>query len=394
MKEPQDLIIDGIPDTVPEHISAAYRSRIITQTSNFIDKSNLEYLKITISTVSSSKKIDNNREEDSLRKAGDRQRKKYIDNDELTIEERSRRYQSQSSLHTFDKLFFSEDLQEQLNFEIEAIKALSIVYENLNYRVIKPVSRRGLILGGEPGTGKTALAHAIADKVGKPILTVTYADIASKFHGEGSQNLKAVFFAAYRDNAILHIEEADAFCSQRLAEINSSSDQAINSLRNQLFSCLDTYPVLTICTTNFVESFDKALETRLRYVNIPMPDQKSRREIWDKCLSLPEKLQLADDVSIDELAKIEDVCGREITDAVEDAALKSVLIALKNQKEPETKINTITLKHDILLSAIKEAKNRRYANNKGRKLTEGEKQEVSKEIQATLARNESQESRN
>ena len=64
------------------------------------------------------------------------------------------------------------------------------------------------------------------------------------------------------------------------------------------------------------------------------------------------------------------------------------------QKEPETKINTITLKHDILLSAIKEAKNRRYANNKGRKLTEGEKQEVSKEIQATLARNESQESRN
>ncbi|NMG09503.1 ATP-binding protein [Brasilonema sp. UFV-L1] len=382
----EDLFINGIPDNVPENISAVYRSKILTQTSNFIEKNNLESLKITISTASCNHQKNNNfKEDEDISIKINNNRKKNTDNDEVTIEERSHRYQSSVPSHTFEKLFFPEDLQGKLDFEIESIKALSIVYDNLNYKVIKPTSRRGLILAGEPGTGKTALAHAIANKLEMPILTVTYADIASKFHGEASQNLKAVFFAAHRDNALLHIEEADSFCSQRLAEISSSSDQAINSLRNQLFSCLDTYPVLTICTTNFVESFDKALETRLRYINIPMPDEKTRREIWCKCLHLPGKIQLASNVSIDELAKVEDVCGREIADAVEDAALKAVLKALKESK---TVINKIILEQNILLSAIKDAKDRRYANNKSRKLTPEEKEEVSKEIQAALVKKE------
>ncbi|MEH2149766.1 hypothetical protein [Nostoc sp.] len=130
MKE--DLFIDGIPNNVPEEISAVYRSKILTQTSNFLEKANIESLKITISSASYNYKESNNSKENISTKINNN-RKKNNDNDEVTIEQRSHRYQSSVPLHTFDKLFFSEDLQGKLDFEVESIKALSIVYDNLNY---------------------------------------------------------------------------------------------------------------------------------------------------------------------------------------------------------------------------------------------------------------------
>ena len=292
MEKNRDLLIDGIPNNIPETVAAVCRSRILMAVNKLLHQARLEEVKITVGTPSL---MSRDSEQIPPIAVGNIQPNNSRDNDELSIEERSCRYQAQPPLHTFDKLAFLEEIQTKINFEIEAISALSIVHNELNYKVIKPIPRRGLILAGEPGTGKTALAHAIASKLGMPILTVTYADVVSKFQGEGSQNLKAAFYAAQRDKALLHIEEADALSSQRLAEVNSGAEQAINSLRNQLFSCLDQYPVVTICTTNFVESFDKALETRLRLLKIPMPDERSRQKIWSNCLNLPGQLQLAND---------------------------------------------------------------------------------------------------
>ncbi|WP_375505101.1 AAA family ATPase [uncultured Nostoc sp.] len=56
---------------------------------------------------------------------------------------------------------------------------------------------------GEPGTGKTLPAHAIADRLGKPILLTSYGDIESKFHGEKPKNLQAIFYAAERNDGVL-----------------------------------------------------------------------------------------------------------------------------------------------------------------------------------------------
>lgn len=379
IKKTLDYNIEGIPDNLLESKEAAvFRSRIFSAVDKLFEQTKLERIKFT---VIASPNVDSDKTKFSSVEARNAVLSQNQDRDELSIEERAHRYQAESPVHSFDKLVFPEDLQTKIDYEVEAISLLSVVHNALNYKVIKPVPRRGLILGGPPGTGKTAMAHAIADKLKMPILSVTYADIASKFHGEGPQNLKAVFFAAQRDNALLHIEEADALSSQRLTEVNSGSEQAINSLRNQFFSCLDVFPVLTICTTNFVESFDKALETRLRFLSIPMPDEKSRQKIWHNCLHLPGSFQLADDVSVDELAKVEDVCGREIADAVEDAAIKALLQAKKLGKDLTKGI----IEQSALLKAIEDAKARRFANQEKRKLRPEEKEEVSKKIQAVLS---------
>jgi len=370
----RELFINGIPSNVSETDAAIYRSRILTATNNFLDDTGIKDIEVSVNNTLSNvqKKAINNIHQD---KSND---------DELTLEKRAFKYVSKLPLHDFEKLVFPADVKEEIEFIVQSISALNIVHETLNYKVIKPVRRRGFILDGKPGTGKTALAHAIAKRLDLLILSVTAADIESKFHGEGSQNLQAAFYAAQRDRALLHIEEADSICSQRLPENNSGSEQAINSLRNQLFSCLDNYPVLTICTTNFVKSFDKALETRLRRLNIPMPDEKSRKQIWHRCLYLPNKLLLADDVSIDELAKVDDICGREISDAVEDTILKAVIDA---KKLGETSLMR-PVEQKNLLSAIEAAKSRRFNEQETRRLTLSEKQKGEEEIQSALSTKE------
>ncbi|ESA37121.1 atpase aaa [Leptolyngbya sp. Heron Island J] len=364
----RNIYVSGIPKDVSESEAAVYRSRIISATEKLLNSTILENITLNISTLQLS--------ESNINESTNRLKEKLKDedavDDELSIEERARRYTSMNPRHTFEKLVFQDDLKLKIGYEVKALSALSIVHNILNYKSVKPVQRRGLILGGEPGTGKTSVAHAIASKAGLPILTVTAADIESKFHGEGTKNLKAAFYAAWRDSALLHIEEAESLCSQRLDEVSTGSEQSINSLRNQLFSCLDEYPVPTICTTNAAQNLDKALETRLRYIHIPMPDERCRKEIWDKCLTIPGRLHLGSSVSTVELAKIDNVCGREISDAVEDAALKAVLRTLDQNKEP---IEACITQGD-LLSSIEDARSRRISSSQGQALTDSDKEEI------------------
>ncbi|MGB3790410.1 MAG: ATP-binding protein [Phormidesmis sp.] len=378
----RNLYISGIPEDVSESESALYRSRIISATEKLLNKTVLEDMSLVISTLK--QESENQLENTSKKKKA---RKDRNADDELKLEERAARYVSKPPEHTFEKLVFQDNLQSKIDYEMKALSALSIVHEVLNYKSIKPVQRRGLILGGEPGTGKTTLANAIADKAGLPILKVTAADIESKYHGEGTKNLKAAFYAAHRDSALLHIEEAESICSQRLDEASSGSEQSMNSLRNQLFTCLDEFPVPTILTTNAVDNLDKALATRLRYIEVPMPDKKCRQGIWDKCIKVPGKITVDKDVSINDLADVDDVCGREIADAVEDAALKSVIRAMEKGAEP----SEASLTQEDLMSSILDARKRRLSISKGQTLTDAEKEEVGESLRGLLANTENED---
>jgi len=76
-----------------------------------------------------------------------------------------------------------------------------------------------------------------------------------------------------------------------------------------------------IFATNLVENYDKAFETRVRYLHFPMPGEHCRREIWRR--HLVPQLPLAENVSIDQLAAYaDDICGRDIRNAVIDAAVR------------------------------------------------------------------------
>ena len=240
-------------------------------------------------------------------------------------------------------------------------------------RKIEPFPRTALNFHGKPGTGKTLAAHAIASKINRPILVASYAQIESMYHGEGPKNVEAIFLAAEQQNALLFIDEADSLLSKRLTNVTQGSEQAINSMRSQLLICLEKFRGVVMFSTNLVENYDKAFETRVRNINFPMPDETCRREIWER--HLVKELPQAPDVSSEKLAEVEDICGRDIKNAVIDAAMR----AARQGKEK------VALRE--LLESINSIKKARVNVTPGsRPLTPEEKEEAEKKIKEALAK--------
>jgi ATP-dependent 26S proteasome regulatory subunit len=240
--------------------------------------------------------------------------------DEMTIEERARQYTSRQPLFDFNFLVVPDEVRESLLASVELVLLEEKVFDHWNLRSIEPFPRAALNFHGAPGTGKTLAAHAVASYLNKPILMASYAQVESKYVGDGSKNVESVFFAAERDGALLFVDEADSLLSRRLTDVTQGAEQAINSMRSQLLICLERYKGVVIFSTNLVENYDRAFETRMRHVEFPMPDQKARTEIWLR--HLPRQLPLAPDVSVETLAELDEVCGRDIKNAVIDAALR------------------------------------------------------------------------
>lgn len=360
MKETRDLRIKGIPNSVPETEAAICRSRIFTAVNELLDSTKINNISITVSSSSLSDDTIPERRESSY---------------DSSIEERSHKYQAREPLFNFQQLIVPESVQEDLLLALDLIEQEHKVFDEWGLRSIEPFPRTALNFHGPSGTGKTLAAHAIASYIGRPILAGSYAQIESMFHGEGPKNVEAIFLAAERDNAVLFIDEADSLLSQRLLHVTQGSEQAINSMRSQLFICLERFRGIVIFATNLVENYDKAFETRVRNVYFPMPDEKSRREIWQR--HLPSTLPLADEISFDALAKIDDICGRDIKNAVIDTALRVA-------RNGQTYIN-----ESDLIKGIDRVKEARISTTfSSRNLTPTEEENVKEKLKEALSKNQ------
>lgn len=318
MQATQDIIIQGIPHTVPAPSAAVFRSRLLTAVNKLIEETGLANIKITVGTGSELLQ-SNGAKIDSITKEINNNNNKNPAND-LSSEDRAGKYKAEKPLFDFKQLIVPEQVKEDLLLAVDLVELEAKVFDIWGLRKIEPFPRTALNFYGKPGTGKTLAAHAIASKINRPILVASYAQIESMYHGEGPKNVEAIFFAAERDNALLFIDEADSLLSKRLTNVTQGSEQAINSMRSQLLICLERFRGVVIFSTNLVENYDKAFETRVRNINFPLPDKASRQEIWKR--HLPTQLPLATDVSCEKLAEVEDVCGRDIKNAVIDAAMR------------------------------------------------------------------------
>jgi ATPase family associated with various cellular activities (AAA) len=315
MNGPFDLVIQGIPADIPVPVDALCRSRLHHAVTELLHKTRLKDLKITVATASTLLDVHAG---PSLEAETTGQTRS---SDDPPIEIRALQYKAQQPFFTFEQLVVPDALMEDLLSAVEVIRVERKVFEEWGLRKIQPFPHTALNFHGPPGTGKTLAAHAIAHGLNRPILIASYAEIESKFHGEGPKNIKAIFHAAARDHAILFIDEADSLLSKRLTEVTQGSEQAINSMRSQLFICLQEFRGVVIFATNLVENYDKAFETRVRYLHFPLPDEQCRQEIWRR--HLVPQLPLAENVSPDQLAAYaDDICGRDIRNAVIDAAVR------------------------------------------------------------------------
>lgn len=243
----------------------------------------------------------------------------------ISVEERARQYKAQAPNYTMSRLILPENTRRHLILASQAITLEKQVYDDWGIRSIEPFPRSALNFYGPPGTGKSLAAHALASHLDCDILLASYADIESMYHGEGPKNVDAVFRAAERDKALLFIDEADSLLSKRLTNVTQGSEQAINSMRSQLFICMERFRGVVVFATNLITNYDPAFESRVRSIEFPLPDRECRKRIWAEHIPSRLPLEVPEGVGelTDELADSADLCGREIRNAVVDAAFQA-----------------------------------------------------------------------
>ena len=254
------------------------------------------------------------------------------ENDEFDYEKKSKQYTPVDPLYSFDRVILPADVIKKIEEAIGILECENKVFNEWGLYEIQPHPSTSLSFFGPSGTGKTMAAEAIAHKLGKKILKVSYADVESKYHGEGPKMVKAIFLAAANNDAVLFFDEADSLLSKRLTSVTQGSEQAINSMRSQLLICLEEFRGIVIFATNLIVNYDQAFLTRLISVEFKNPDAETRKKIWDVHIKppldgKPHKLRipLSEDVDTTILAQEFDFSGREIRNSVVSACVSAAL---------------------------------------------------------------------
>lgn len=253
--------------------------------------------------------------------------------EEFDFQKRAGQFKAAEPFYTFDRVILPDPVLNKIEETLNVIKYENKVFNEWGLSAIQPYPSSAMSFFGPSGTGKTMAAEAVASKLGKKILKASYADIESKFQGEGPKMVKAIFMAAQNEDAVLFIDEADSLLSKRLTNVTQGSEQAINSMRSQLLICLEQFHGIVIFATNLVVNYDQAFLTRLISVEFLKPDISCRKRIWDVHIKPTNgnklNIPLADDVNTQELAEQFEFCGREIKKAVISACVNAAM----NNKE-------------------------------------------------------------
>lgn len=123
---------------------------------------------------------------------------------------------------------------------------------------LKEFRQGRLCLYGPPGTGKTAFGKYLSTALGMPLISKKASDITSPYLGESEQNMAAMFKQAKDENAILMLDEADTFLSERKNAQRSWEVSAVNEMLTQM----ESFEGIFIASTNFMESLDSAAMRR------------------------------------------------------------------------------------------------------------------------------------
>lgn len=230
-------------------------------------------------------------------------------------------------LHTLDRVVLPQAVLDRILDLVALVELRPLVFGEWGLAQIEPNPSVAVNFRGPPGTGKTMAAHAVAERLGRPIMLSRLSDLESKFHGDGPKNLVELFRSAREHDALLFLDEAESLLSRRYAAPDQAAENAINSMRTELLMALDSFEGVVVFATNLPDSYDSAIDSRLFHVDFPLPDTGALTAIWRA--HLPERLPLADDVCVPELAAVPGASGRDVQRAVISAALSAARAGVK-----------------------------------------------------------------
>ena len=230
---------------------------------------------------------------------------------------------------TFDDVAGVDEEKEELEEIVEFLKNPK-KFTDMGARIPK-----GVLLVGQPGTGKTLLAKAVAGEAGVPFYTISGSDFVEMFVGVGASRVRDLFEQAKKNApCIIFIDEIDAVGRQRGAGLGGGHDEREQTL-NQLLVEMDGFSanegVIVIAATNRPDVLDKALLRAGRFdrqIVVSSPDVKAREQILEVHA---RKKRISEDVDLKVIAKnTSGFAGADLENVLNEAAL---LAARRNYKE-------------------------------------------------------------
>ena len=218
-----------------------------------------------------------------------------------------------------------QDLQEVVDFLKHPKK-----YKELGAKIPK-----GVLLVGNPGTGKTMLARAVAGEAGVPFFSISGSEFVEMFVGVGASRVRDLFSKAKKNApCIVFIDEIDAVGRKRGSGMGGGHDEREQTL-NQILVEMDGFDgdtnVIVLAATNRADVLDPALLRPGRFdrrVTITMPERKDREAI----LKVHFKKKPTDEtVDLDKLAaKTAGSSGADLANMANEAA---IIAARRNKKK-------------------------------------------------------------
>ena len=250
-----------------------------------------------------------------------------------------------------------EDLEEIIDFLRQPAK-----YTKVGARIPK-----GVLLEGQPGTGKTLLAKAVAGEANVPFFSISGSDFVEMFVGVGASRVRDLFADAKKNSpCIIFIDEIDAVARRRGTGMGGGHDEREQTL-NQLLVEMDGFGVnegiIVMAATNRVDILDPAILRPGRFdrkISVAPPDVTGREDI----LKVHAKNKpLGDDVNLAQIAQTTaGFTGADLENLLNEAAIVAA-------KEDRSFIKQDDIKKSFIKVGIGAEKKSRIISDKEKRIT-------------------------
>ena len=249
-----------------------------------------------------------------------------------------------------------QDLMEVVDFLKEPKK-----YEKLGAKI-----PRGVLLAGEPGTGKTLMARAVAGEASVPFFSISGSEFAEMFVGVGASRVRDLFSKAKKNApSIIFIDEIDAVAHKRDARggAGREDEQTLNQILVEMDGFDNESGVIVIAATNRVDMLDKALLRPGRFdrhIHVALPERKDRLAILKVHF---KNKPVEDNVKLEALAaKTAGSSGADLANIANEAAITAA-------RESHEKISNADLTEAFERVAIGPERKSKVMSDEERKIT-------------------------